>query len=29
MLCVCLAGCGADDSPSYTEQGMDAVEALD
>ncbi len=29
MLCVCLAGCGADAPPSYTKQGMEAVEALD
>ncbi len=29
MLCVCLAGCGSDAPPSYTKQGMDAVETLD
>lgn len=29
LLCVCLAGCGAGDAPSYTKQGMEAVEALD
>ena len=28
-VCVLLAGCGADAAPSYTKQGMEAVEALD
>jgi len=29
LLCALLAGCGAEGTPSYTEQGMDAVAALD
>ena len=29
LLCLALAGCGKDAEPSYTEQGMDAVAALD
>lgn len=29
LLCVFLAGCGAQGAPSYTKQGMEAVEALD
>lgn len=29
VACVLLAGCGADADPSYTQQGMEAVEALD
>ncbi len=29
LLCALLMGCGSEDSPSYTRQGMEAVEALD
>ena len=29
LLCVLLAGCGAEAAPSYTKQGMEAVESLD
>lgn len=29
VVCALLAGCGADAAPSYTKQGMEAVEALD
>lgn len=29
LLCVLLAGCGAEADPSYTKQGMEAVESLD
>lgn len=29
VLCAVLAGCGQDAEPSYTEQGMEAVQALD
>lgn len=28
-VCMILSGCGADTPPSYTEQGMEAVETLD
>jgi tetratricopeptide (TPR) repeat protein len=29
LLCAFLAGCGAEAAPSYTKQGMEAVESLD
>ena len=29
LLCVLLAGCGAEAAPSYTKQGMEAVESRD
>ncbi len=29
LLCVLLAGCGSDQEKSYTDRGMDALEALD
>ncbi len=29
LLCAFLAGCGAESAPSYTKQGMEAVESLE